>query len=88
MLVGLGSLTRWLEVDPDDLLVRRPRDAYLEVFGDPAHLLGELELACWIGKVARALVWDRALHQEPAEFAGAPLETLASLRMNSWLAPA
>jgi hypothetical protein len=87
MLVGLGSLTRWLEVDPDDALVRRPRDAYLEVFGDPAELLAELELACWIGKVARALVWDRALHSEPGEFAGAPLETLFSLRMNSWLDP-
>ncbi|QNE18487.1 phosphotransferase [Kribbella qitaiheensis] len=87
MLVGLGSLARWLEVDPDDPQVRRPRDAYLEVFGDPAELLAELELACWIGKVARALVWDRALHQEPGEFAGAPLRTLASLRMNSWLAP-
>ena len=88
MFVGLQSLTRWLEVDPDDELVRRPRDAYLEVFGNPAELLAELELACWISKVARALVWDRALHQEPGEFAGAPLETLSSLRMNSWLAPA
>ncbi|WP_112244280.1 aminoglycoside phosphotransferase family protein [Kribbella monticola] len=88
MLVALGSLARWLEVDPGDELVRRPRDAYLEVFGDPAGLLAELDLACWIGKVARALVWDRALRREPGEFAGAPLETLASLRMNSWLGSA
>lgn len=88
MLVGLSSLTQHLGVDPDDQLVRRPRDAYLEVFGDPAELLAELDLACWIGKVARALVWERALHGDPGEFARAPLETLWSLRMNSWLFPA
>ena len=75
-------------MSPDDPLVRRPRDAYLEVFGHPAGLVAELELACWIGKVARALVWQRALHDEPGEFARAPLETLWSLRMNSWLTAA
>jgi hypothetical protein len=88
MLVALSSLIQHLGVAPDDPLVLRPRDAYLEVFGDPAELLAELELACWIGKVARALVWQRALHGDPGEFARAPLETLWSLRMNSWLFPA
>ncbi|TCN34766.1 phosphotransferase family enzyme [Kribbella orskensis] len=85
LLVTLGSLTRKLEVAPDDPLVLRVRDAYLEVFGTPADLVAELDLACWLGKVARALVWDRALHGDPGEFARAPLETLGSLRMNSWL---
>jgi hypothetical protein len=85
LLVTLGSLTRTLEVAPDDPLVLRVRDAYLEVFGTPADLVAELDLACWIGKVARTLVWDRALHGDPGDFARAPLETLGSLRMNSWL---
>jgi Ser/Thr protein kinase RdoA (MazF antagonist) len=88
MLVALSSLSQHLGVADDDQLVRRPRDAYLEVFGNPAELLAELELACWIGKVARALVWERSLHGNPGEFARAPLETLWSLRMNSWHFPA
>ncbi|GAA1583739.1 phosphotransferase [Kribbella sancticallisti] len=88
MLVTLASLAGHLAVGPEHPLVRRPRDAYLEVFGDPVELLAELELACWIGKVARTLVWERALHSDPGEFARAPLETLGSLRMNSWLSPA
>ncbi|NEA32162.1 aminoglycoside phosphotransferase family protein [Streptomyces sp. SID13031] len=88
MLIPLLALTKLLDVDPDDQLVRRPRDAYLEVFGNPAELLAELELACWIGKVARALVWERSLHGDPGEFADAPLETLLALRMNSWHFPA
>lgn len=88
LLIPLLALTKLLEVDPDDELVRRPRDAYLEVFGNPGELLAELELACWIGKVARALVWERSLHGDPGEYADAPLETLWSLRMNSWHFPA
>jgi hypothetical protein len=88
MLVALSSLAQHLGVADDDQLVRRPRDAYLEVFGKPAELLAELELACWIGKVARALVWERSLQGNPGEFARAPLETLWSLRMNSWHVPA
>ena len=93
MLVTLGHLARHLEVAPDDPLVLRPRDAYLEVFGNPAELVAELDLACWIGKVARTLVWDRAVRGDPAhekavEFARGPLETLGSLQMNSWLGPA
>jgi hypothetical protein len=38
--------------------VTRPRDAYLEVFGDLAshrELLEELELACRVGEALRAL---------------------------------
>jgi hypothetical protein len=88
MLIPLLALTKLLEVGPDDDRVRQPRDAYLEVFGNPAELLAELELACWIGKVARALVWERSLHGDPGEYADAPLETLWSLSMNSWYFPA
>ena len=48
MLLGLGMLRRQLEVGADDPAVVRPRDAYLEVFGDlasRAELVEELELA-------------------------------------------
>jgi hypothetical protein len=89
MLIPLLGLTKLLEVGPDDDRVRRPRDAYLEVFGDPADLLAELDLACWIGKVARALVWERSLHGDlDSEYADAPLETLWSLSLSSWQFPA
>lgn len=88
MLVTLGYTFRTLKVAPDDPLVLRPRDAYLEVFGRPDELLEELDLACWIGKVARSLVWERSLHGDPGRFIDVPLEILGTLRMNSWLGPA
>ena len=49
-----------------------------------------LELACRIGKVARALVWHRALNargpqDDEGEFAGAPLESLVGLLDDSYL---
>jgi hypothetical protein len=86
MLVGLGALGR--QFDQDGREVRRARDAYLEAFGDlapRAELVAELELAVRVSKVARALVWQRALSDEPGEFAGAPLRHLAALG-NGWLA--
>jgi hypothetical protein len=50
----------------------------------------ELELACQVGKVGRALSWHRALRmggaEEAGEFADAPLRALASLLSDSWLA--
>jgi hypothetical protein len=68
------------------------RDAYLRGFGDPAALAPTLELACRVAKVARALIWDRALRAsreqgEPIEdrFATAPLETLAGILDDSFL---
>jgi hypothetical protein len=92
MLLGLGMLRRHLEVGPDDPAVRRPRDAYLEVFGDlasRAELVEELELACQVGKVGRALSWHRALRmggdEEAGEFADGPLVALGSLLSDSWL---
>jgi hypothetical protein len=68
------------------------RDAYLGVFGDPSALAPTLELACRVAKIARALIWDRALRAsreqgEPIEdrFATAPLQTLAGVLDDSFL---
>jgi hypothetical protein len=83
MLVGLGMLG----VREDAPEVRRVRDAYLEAFTDLAprtELVAELELAVRVSKVARALVWQRALSEQPGEFAAAPLKHLAALD-NGWL---
>lgn len=92
MLLGLGYLRHHLGVDTDDPAVVRPRDAYLEVFSDVAShadLVEELELACQVGKVARALTWDRAVRAEgydkAGDFADAPLRCLESLLAGSWL---
>jgi RimJ/RimL family protein N-acetyltransferase len=94
MLLGLGMLHLQLGVAADDPAVLRPRDAYLEVFGDlapRAELVEELELACQVAKVGRALTWDRALrmrgHDEAAEeFADAPLKAMESLLSGTWIA--
>jgi hypothetical protein len=63
------------------------------VYGDVApyeELIAALELACHVGKVARALTWQRALRvlgpDDRAEFAGAPLSSLSHLRDASYLA--
>jgi hypothetical protein len=92
MLLGLGMLRRQLGVGADGPAVARPRDAYLEVFGDlasRAELVEELELACQVGKVGRALSWHRALRmagdEEAGEFADGPLVALGSLLSDSWL---
>ena len=73
------------------------RDAYLDVFSDYAEralLVETLELACRVAKIARALVWDRALAtaREQGEilspdFGYAALETLTSIRDPSYLLP-
>jgi hypothetical protein len=93
MLLGLGMLHLQLGAGADDPAVVRPRDAYLEVFGDLAsrgELIEELELACRVAKVGRALSWDRALRmrgdEEAAEFADAPLNALRSLLSDTWIA--
>ncbi len=91
MLVTLAVVRRQLGVGVDDTAVTRPRDAYLEVWSDVAPrsaLVAEQELACWVGKVARALTWDRALrtqgHDQAGEFADAPFQNLAALLAGSW----
>jgi hypothetical protein len=91
MLVTAAVVRRHLGVRHDDPAVRRIRDAYLEVWSDLAphrELVAELELACWVGKVARALTWDRALraqgHDQAREFADAPRQHLTALLADSW----
>ena len=93
MLLGLGFVHQQLGVNIGDPAVTRPRDAYLEVFSDLAPhavLVEELELACRVGKVARALTWDRSLraqgYDQAGEFATAPLSCLAALLTDTWIA--
>jgi hypothetical protein len=94
MLVALGYMQgHALKVTLDDPKILRMRDSYLDVFSDLAprsELVESLELACRVGKIARALTWSRALttlgREEVEEWwARAPLETLASLLDDSYL---
>jgi len=91
MLVGIGFLQMQLNVAVDDARIQRARDAYLEVFGHlaPKHdLIDALELACRVGKVARALTWNRAViggGEGTEEFEDAPFESLTSLLDESYL---
>ena len=94
MLVALGFVQlHVLEVGVDDPRVVRLRDAYLEAFSDlapRAELVEALELACRVGKAARALTWTRALsalHPDDVEdqWTRAPLESMASLLDDSYL---
>ncbi len=91
LLVTAAVVRTQLGVGPDDPAVRRIRDAYLEVWSDlapPRELVAQLELACWVGKVARALTWERALrvqgHDQAREFADAPRQHLTALLADSW----
>jgi hypothetical protein len=91
LLTTAAVVRTQLGVGPDDPAVRRIRDAYLEVWSDlapPRELVAELELACWVGKVARALTWDRALraqgHDQARVFADAPRQHLTALLADSW----
>ncbi|TDE00509.1 phosphotransferase [Jiangella asiatica] len=86
MLVTLGFLRSQYGMADDDPRLLGPRDAYLEAFGDLGprdELVTELELACRVGKVARTLVWLRALRPQGFENAGAfqraPLESLLAV---------
>jgi Phosphotransferase enzyme family len=89
MLVPLGFAGR---VSPAHVI--RARDAYLAEFADVAdhgELVATLELACRVAKVARALVWERALLAgaaadfESDDFARAPLESLEGLLDEEYL---
>ncbi|CRK60381.1 hypothetical protein [Alloactinosynnema sp. L-07] len=65
----------------------RVRDAYLEAFTDlapRAELAADLDLACRVAKVARTLVWARAIATDPGEWADAPRETLGTLLADSY----
>jgi Phosphotransferase enzyme family len=94
MLVALGyMLGHELKVGVDDPQILRLRDSYLDVFSElapRAELVEALELACRVGKIARALTWNRALTTLGGKdidegWARAPLETLASLLDGSYL---
>jgi hypothetical protein len=91
-LVALRAMQALLRVGPDDPALLRLRDAYLEPFGDLGshrELVETLEAACHAGKIARALVWHRAIGtmppEEAGEFADAPLYWLAEILDDSWL---
>ena len=92
MLVLLGYVQHYLEVGLDDPAFLRIRDAYLDVFSDLApqtELVEALELACHVGKAARALTWARALRtlggDENDVLACASLQSLGSLLDDSYL---
>jgi hypothetical protein len=92
MLLGVGFIGLHLQVGQDDPRVLRARDAYLEVFTDlapRADLVEELELACRVGKVARALTWERSIREqgydEAGDFARAPLESLDAMLDATWM---
>jgi Phosphotransferase enzyme family len=92
MLVGLGYLHTQVGIPIESPELTRLRDAYLDGFRDIAphrELVETLQLACRVGKVARALTWERALRAQgddaPPDFAAAPMETLASLLDESYL---
>ncbi len=90
MVVALGSMPDQYGISEDDPAITRLRDAYLEAFSDLAphkELVEQLDLACWIGIAARALVWERALvtQDEPTEWEKAPLTVLKHLLADHWL---
>jgi hypothetical protein len=94
MLMGLGFVRLYVEPGGDvaaDPRVRRLRDAYLSAFadlGDHDQLVATLELACRVGKVARAVVWDRAVRamgDGAGDMRRAPFLSLASLLDDSYV---
>lgn len=92
MLVPLGYMRQHLDVSLESPRVLRLRNAYLAAFSDlgpHSERVRTLQLACRVGKIARALTWDRALstqgYDQAGEFAGAPLKCLASLLDDSYV---
>lgn len=81
----------WVPMSESDRV--RLRDAYLEPFDDlapHAELVETLELACRVGKIARALTWQRSVSAyDPDEveerWLSGPSESLFSLLEDSWL---
>jgi Phosphotransferase enzyme family len=93
MLVPLTWTQRRLAASLHAPELTQIRDAYLHVFSDIAphpQLVATLELACRVGKVARALTWTRAIAQsDPGQldeqYANAPLACLRSLLDSSYV---
>jgi hypothetical protein len=83
------SVVRWtLDVHAETPQERRLLDAYLEPFTDlatRAELGDAVEVACEVGKIARSLVWARAVAllppgaDDPEGFADAPLRWVLEL---------
>jgi Phosphotransferase enzyme family len=81
----------WVSMPDSDRL--RLRDAYLAPFSDlapHAELVEMLELACRVGKIARALTWQRSVSaydpdQVEERWLSGPSESLFSLLEDSWL---
>jgi hypothetical protein len=94
MLVALGWLRDVDGVDGDERQLNRVRDAYLEAFADlapRAELVDTLQLACQVGKAARALTWARAVEAAGAagsEFADSPFVALTGVTNDSYLGDA
>jgi hypothetical protein len=80
-------------VPMEDAKRERLRDAYLAPFSDLAphsELVETLELACRIGKIARALTWHRSVSafapdEVEERWLSGPSESLFSLLEDSWL---
>ncbi|GAA4937606.1 hypothetical protein EV188_103619 [Actinomycetospora succinea] len=88
LLVALGSLRRTLQVSATHPAITRPRDAYLEVFGDLGtreELRARAETACRAGVIARALTWQRGAAGDP-RFTDTPREVLDLVGDPDWLA--
>ena len=94
MLVCLGVLADYYRVPTDDPRLIAVRDAYLAPFTDLAplpDLVADLELACRMGRIGRALTWQRVVMtvpdtgDGPGEFARDPFRVLSSLLNPSWL---
>jgi hypothetical protein len=89
MGLGLGFVQNQVESGE----IERLRDAYLEVFSDLGshrELVETLELACRVGKVARALTWQRAIgalgwDEVDEDWARGPIESMDSLLDDSYL---
>lgn len=84
-MLNLTRMVReMLGTGADDPRITRIRDAYLEPFGGPpASRVGELESACRVGGVSRALAWTRVL--DALGPAGAAEYRIAPLRWLSYL---
>lgn len=87
-MLALGFVSGAGEAD-----VERMRDGYLEVFddlGSRGELIETLELACRVGKIARALTWYRAISavgfdEVDERWIGGPIESMASLLDDTYL---
>jgi hypothetical protein len=81
----------WVPMSDSDLT--RLRDAYLAPFADlapHAELVETLELACRVGKIARALTWQRSISAYDSDdveerWLSGPSESLFSLLEDTWL---